>query len=171
MFRFRFSAEPDRLLEIPPATTGRKAHVSIFARQRRTIFPASSARSASESVEHVKLARNWTDRPPKLVWRQKIGAGWSAFAVVNGHAVTMEQRGEMEMTTCYNVETGQLEWAHSSPGRYQRVEAGIGPRSTPTIDDGMVFCAGRPRPSGVSRRRDRQADLGKGSLEGIRHSA
>jgi outer membrane protein assembly factor BamB len=46
------------------------------------------------------------------------------------------------MTTCYNVETGQLEWAHSTPGRFERVEAGIGPRSTPTIDDGLVYALG-----------------------------
>jgi outer membrane protein assembly factor BamB len=140
-FRYRYSAEPDRLLTIPPAEAA-SVHVDLRTTTKDD-FPGFLGPQRSESVDHVRLARNWTDRRPKLVWRQTIGAGWSAFAVVNGHAVTMEQRGEMEMTTCYNVETGHLEWAHSVSGkRYQRVEAGIGPRSTPTIDDGMVFALG-----------------------------
>jgi outer membrane protein assembly factor BamB len=142
IFRFRYSAEPDRLLEVPPAITeGKGANVDLRTTTKDD-FPGFLGRHRDEAVDGVKLARNWSDRPPKLVWRQKIGAGWSAFSVVNGHAVTMEQRGEMEMTTCYNIETGRLEWAHSTSGRYERVESGIGPRSTPTIDDGMVFSLG-----------------------------
>jgi outer membrane protein assembly factor BamB len=141
IFRYRYSEEPDRLLEIPPADAA-SAHVDLRTTTKDD-FPGFLGPQRSEAVDHVKLARNWTDQPPKLVWRQKIGAGWSAFAVVNGHAVTMEQRGELEMTTCYDVATGHLEWAHSVPGkRYQRVESGIGPRSTPTIDDGTVFSQG-----------------------------
>ena len=168
IFAFRFSAKPDRLLETPPADLpmAKTCHVDLRTTTKDD-FPGFLGPHRSESVDHVKLARNWTARPPELVWRQKIGAGWSAFSVVNGHAVTMEQRGDMEMTTCYNVETGRLEWAHSTSGRYERVEAGVGPRSTPTIDDGMVFALGVHGPSGLPRRRNRQTDLGEGSLAGI----
>ena len=35
-----------------------------------------------------------------------------------------------------------MEWAHSTSGRFEGVAGGIGPRSTPTIDDGMVFSLG-----------------------------
>ena len=142
VFAYRFSAKPDRLLEVPPAITEGKGANADLRTTTKDDFPGFLGPHRNEAVDGVKLARNWTERPPTLVWRQKIGAGWSAFAVVNGHAVTMEQRGEMEMTTCYNIETGRLEWAHSISGRYERVEAGIGPRSTPTIDDGMVFSLG-----------------------------
>ncbi len=142
IFVFRFSAEPDRLLEIPPAIADSKgAHVDLRTTTKDD-FPGFLGPRRSEAVEGLKLARDWIARPPNLMWRQKIGAGWSAFAAVNGHAVTMEQRGDLEMTTCYNVETGRMEWAHATAGRYQRVESGIGPRSTPTIDDGMVFSLG-----------------------------
>jgi outer membrane protein assembly factor BamB len=144
IFVFRFSSEPDRLLKVPPdaATGAESVHVDLRTTTKDD-FPGFLGPHGSEAIDNVKLARHWTQRPPKLMWRQKIGAGWSAFSVVNGHAVTMEQRGDMEMTTCYNVETGHLEWAHSVAGkRYQRVEAGVGPRSTPAIDDGMVFSLG-----------------------------
>jgi outer membrane protein assembly factor BamB len=143
VFVFRFSAKPDRLLTLPPNDAAGSAAANVDLRTTtKHDFPGFLGPRRDESVECVKLSRRWTDRPPELVWKQKIGAGWSAFSVVNGHAVTMEQRGEMEMTTCYNVRTGQLEWAHSTQGRFERVEAGVGPRSTPTIDDGMVFSLG-----------------------------
>ncbi len=54
----------------------------------------------------------------------------------------MEQRGDAEMITCYSIETGRLEWANAAAGRFERLDAGVGPRSTPTIDEGMVYALG-----------------------------
>ncbi len=59
----------------------------------------------------TNLSRDWDNSPPKELWRREIGAGWSGFAVVNGFAVTMEQRGEDELVTCYAVETGEPQWS------------------------------------------------------------
>jgi outer membrane protein assembly factor BamB len=143
VFVFRFSTKPDRMLELPQTDAATSEAVNVDLRTTtKDDFPGFLGPRRDESVDCVKLSRGWADRPPELVWKQKIGAGWSAFSVVNGHAVTMEQRGDMEMTTCYNVQSGQLEWAHSAAGRFERIEAGIGPRSTPTIDEGMVFSLG-----------------------------
>ncbi len=76
------------------------------------------------------------------MWRQPIGAGWSAFAAVNGYAVTMEQRDEQELTTCYEISSGQLVWANGVEARHATTIGGIGPRSTPTIHEGRVYCLG-----------------------------
>ena len=54
----------------------------------------------------------------------------------------MEQRGDSEMVTCYDVKTGQLQWDHSLAARYETTAGGVGPRSTPTIDEGMVYALG-----------------------------
>ena len=81
----------------------------------------------------------WQDR---VVWRQPIGEGWSAFAVVNGYAVTMEQRGEREAVTAYDARTGALLWSREIGARFSHPLGGIGPRSTPTIDEGRVFALG-----------------------------
>jgi outer membrane protein assembly factor BamB len=140
-FAFWFAPEPDRLLPALPALTGGTAKVDLRTTSDDD-YPGFLGPYRSNAVEHVGLARNWDEQAPQMLWRQKIGAGWSAFSVVDGHAVTMEQRGEMEMTTCYAVATGQLEWASSPPSRYEKLEAGVGPRSTPTIDDGMVYALG-----------------------------
>ena len=55
----------------------------------------------------------------------------------------MEQRGEQELVTCYEIATGKLQWSHGVKTRYDTVLGGVGPRATPTIDEqGMVYANG-----------------------------
>ncbi len=142
-FAFRFSPKPDELLEGLPARLAKETASRVDLRTTtEEDFPQFLGPDRSVSATPVSLAPDWTARPPKQIWRQRIGAGWSAFAVVNGHAVTMEQRGEAEMVTCYNLKTGQPEWAHSTATRYEGLSGGVGPRSTPTVDEGTVYALG-----------------------------
>jgi outer membrane protein assembly factor BamB len=89
-----------------------------------------------------RLARDWSSRPPKRVWRQPIGAGWSSFAVADGLAVTQEQRDGDELVVAYDFATGKPRWSHADKARYETVIAGVGPRATPTIAEGRVFAMG-----------------------------
>ena len=90
----------------------------------------------------IPISRDWSKRPPRLIWRREIGEGWSAFAVVGNDAVTQEQRGELEMVVCYDLKTGQERWRHSDKTRYETTLAGIGPRATPTIEKNRVYTLG-----------------------------
>jgi outer membrane protein assembly factor BamB len=137
-FALRSSEKPDRLLDEPG---DRSATVDLLA-STPDDFPQFLGPDRSVTIDHLRLARDWTDRPPRLLWRQEIGAGWSGFAVVAGHALTLEQRGENELVTCYDVETGMVEWVHSIESRFDSTVAGIGPRSTPTIEGGVVYAQG-----------------------------
>src|SRR5688500_14974391 len=83
-------------------------------------------------LQGSQLALDWASSPPKLLWKRAIGAGWSAFSAVNGYAVTMEQRGDEEWFTCYEIATGNLVWGHATSARHKNVLGGIGPRGTPT---------------------------------------
>jgi len=149
-FVFRFSRKPDELLKTPKPEiqSNRDVHKQkqVSPVDLRTTteydFPQFLGPQRSLSIQNVTLAQDWKNDPPQLLWRQEIGAGWSGFAVVGGYAVTMEQRGESEMITCYNVGTGQLHWAYSTATRFQTILAGVGPRATPTIDEGMVYTLG-----------------------------
>ena len=94
------------------------------------------------TVRGIKLARDWSERPPQLLWRQPIGAGWSAFAVVGSSAITQEQRGEYEMVVCYDLMSGRERWSHSDHDRYEATPAGVGPRATPTIAGDRVYTLG-----------------------------
>ncbi len=94
------------------------------------------------TLPEFPFARDWSAQPPRLLWRQPIGAGWASFAVVGHFGVTQEQRGEDELISCYDIDTGKLEWAQATPVRFAETVAGIGPRSTPTIDEGRVYAMG-----------------------------
>ena len=94
---------------------------------------------------HVTNA-GWTADPNvenvKLLWKRDIGAGWSSFAIVNGFAVTCEQRGDEEIVSCYDLQGGKLRWAHAVKQRHATLLGGVGPRATPTIAEGRVFSVG-----------------------------
>ncbi len=93
-------------------------------------------------ITGARLARDWNAAPPKELWRQPIGAGWSAFAVVGGRAFTQEQRGENEAVTCYDVLTGKLIWTHTNAAHFAEWKSGEGPRATPAVFRGHVFAYG-----------------------------
>ena len=89
-----------------------------------------------------RLDRNWKARPPRLLWRQPIGLGWSAFAVMGGRAFTQEQRGSNELVACYELLTGRLLWASSNRVWFDQWQGGAGPRATPTVVQGRVLAMG-----------------------------
>jgi len=143
IFALRFAPDPDETLEIPPQTADQDAVPRVdLTTTTANDFPRFLGPGGKQHVEHVRLRPNWENYPPQLIWRQPIGAGWSAFAAVNGFAITMEQRGPQELVTCYDVETGELLWSHGIEARYQTVLGGIGPRATPTIHEGKVYANG-----------------------------
>ena len=113
-------------------------------------FPGFLGPRRDGTVDRVRLARDWTARPPERLWRRPIGMGWSAFAVVNGYAATMEQRpasgggaaANEQLVTLYDVTSGELCWSSVLPGEFDHFLGGAGPRSTPTIDGGRVYALG-----------------------------
>jgi outer membrane protein assembly factor BamB len=105
-------------------------------------FPRFLGPTGSAAVEAPALDPDWQARPPRLVWRKPIGAGWSGFAICGDHAVTLEQRGDEEVVSCRSVATGEPAWAVAVRARHETVLGGVGPRSTPTIRDGVVYSTG-----------------------------
>jgi hypothetical protein len=78
----------------------------------------------------------------QTLWRQGLGAGWSAFAVSGEKAVTLEQRGDEECLTCYRLGDGGILWLVKHDALHQNLMGGVGPRSTPTIVGDRVFAQG-----------------------------
>ena len=105
-------------------------------------YPQFLGADRNGTVSGVRLADDWAKRPPRLVWRRAIGAGWSGFAVVGGVAVTQEQRGNREMVVAYNIIDGSPKWSHGDEAHFESTIAGEGPRATPTISRGRVFTLG-----------------------------
>jgi outer membrane protein assembly factor BamB len=103
-------------------------------------FPSFFGPSSNGFVDTVRLDTDWSEL--KTAWRQPIGGGWSGFIAVNGFAFTMEQRGLQEQVTCYEIHSGRLVWQHSLEIRHATTLGGVGPKSTPTLDHGMLYALG-----------------------------
>lgn len=129
----------DQTLDIP--TVEPVAGVDL-ATETANDFPGFLGSGRRLAVDHIQLDPDWQSRPPALLWKQPVGSGWSGFAVRNGYAVTMEQRGDQELVTCYQVDSGKPCWSWATPAGYRSTVAGDGPRATPSIVDGKVYSLG-----------------------------
>ena len=141
-FAFRWSPSRDRLLPRPAAAVGAAATEAADWTATPADFPGFLGPSGNCSLDGPALDPDWTARPPQQLWKRPIGAGWSGFATCGEHAVTLEQRGDDEVVSCCSLATGEQEWAVAVPGRHETVLGGVGPRSTPTIRDGVVYAHG-----------------------------
>ena len=144
-FAFRWSPSRDRLLPQhrpePPAPQGEAVAAAPWQASTDD-FPKFLGPTGSCGIDSPVLDADWDARPPRRLWKRPIGGGWGGFATCGDHAVTLEQRGDDEIISCCSVVTGAPEWAVAVKGRHETVLGGVGPRSTPTIVDGVVYAHG-----------------------------
>jgi outer membrane protein assembly factor BamB len=93
-------------------------------------------------VRGLRIGTDWDAAPPRLVWKQLVGPGWSSLAVVGDRLFTQEQRGPSEAVVCLDALTGRENWAHLDPIRFDEGIAGPGPRATPTFAAGHIYALG-----------------------------
>lgn len=127
--------------DLKPLSAGGAAAASITT-DSPSDFPRFLGPNESNWISGSQLAADWATTTPKELWRRDIGLGWSSFSVAGPYAYTMEQRGEDEITVCYEARTGNPIWSHREKARFVESMGGIGPRSTPTIHDGRVYALG-----------------------------
>ena len=103
-------------------------------------FPQFLGPHRNAELNNVVLSNAWPTAP-EMLWKIDIGEGWSGFVVVNGNAITQEQRGANECVTCYDVMSGKLLWIKKTLRRHEDLAAmgKVGPRATPTVDDGLIY--------------------------------
>ncbi len=140
-FTWRWAASRDRQLAGGPAAAA-PASTAVGWEATADDFPRFLGPLGACAVEGPALDPDWAARPPRQLWRRPIGAGWSGFVTCGDHAATLEQRGDDEIVSCCSVATGEQEWAVRVAARHETVLGGVGPRSTPTIRDGVVYATG-----------------------------
>ncbi|HEV3004935.1 MAG TPA: PQQ-binding-like beta-propeller repeat protein, partial [Pirellulales bacterium] len=141
---WRWTTKPDESLAVggPRSHSAENPAVADLSTTSGHDIPQFLGPNRDATIDAPPFPSDWSTAPPRLRWKQPIGAGWSSFAVVGDYAVTQEQRGNDECVTCYALQSGELLWTHADPGRFSHTLSGDGPRSTPTIDKGRVYTLG-----------------------------
>jgi outer membrane protein assembly factor BamB len=140
VLQFRWAGRTLSSLPRGPATVSSRSapETSPFTND----YPQFLGPNRNATVDRPRLARDWKTRPPQRLWRQPVGAGWSGFAVAGHRALTLEQRGEFETVSCYDLLSGTPLWGHADPVHFQSSLAGEGPRATPTVAGHRVYTLG-----------------------------
>lgn len=88
------------------------------------------------------LLKKWPDSGPKRAWvSEEAGLGYSGFAISGGKIYTMGLFDAEEKVICLDAATGKKVW-ESAVGAIYKNGWGDGPRTTPTVVNGMVYAIG-----------------------------
>lgn len=82
---------------------------------------------------------DWPADGPRILWREKVGIGFSSVAVSEGRVFTMGNTADVDAVTALDAVTGKLIWKHTYPCELDPRYYEGGPGATPTVADGRVF--------------------------------
>ena len=142
--------EAQRAQAPPPAPAQPDPHTSLPSASPAADKPAPAAVGTSsywagfrgrDGDGHYRqpVRTNWGSALTPL-WKQPVGSGYASFAIADGRAFTIEQRGRREVAAAYDLVTGRELWTNAWTALFN--ENGAGPRATPAWHDGRVYVLG-----------------------------
>lgn len=98
-------------------------------------------RNGISAETNVNLA--WPKEGPRILWKTKVGEGWSGPVMASNRVVIFHRAGDNEVIDCLDATNGMMLWRAEYPSTY-RDDFGFesGPRATPAIDGHRVFTFG-----------------------------
>lgn len=139
---FRWSKTPEQRLLAQAAEEPATAATANAPASTENGWSGFRGPQRDGAAHGVRIKADWSASPPVEMWRRPIGPAWSSFAVQSGRFYTQEQRGEEEVVSCHDVNTGKPIWRHSDKARFYESNAGAGPRATPALSNGRVYTQG-----------------------------
>lgn len=102
-------------------------------------WPCWRGEDRTDISKETGLLPEWSQSGPKKVWMfENAGKGYSGPAIVDGRLFTLGTRDDRTILLALDAETGEEIWA--TPFREILGNGwGDGPRSTPSVVDGMVY--------------------------------
>ncbi|WP_417390091.1 PQQ-binding-like beta-propeller repeat protein [Gimesia sp.] len=146
-FRFRFAATPEQRAAAYFKQVENKVEGNPkSAKQSLEVVPGDWPGYRGSSRDGIAVTQSirtdWKTQPPKLLWKHPVGAGWGSFCIVGDRVFTQEQRGDVEVVVCYDGQTGDQLWVYEDEVRFEETLGGVGPRATPTFDQGFLYTVG-----------------------------
>ncbi len=87
------------------------------------------------------LLETWPSSGPRELWRVPLGEGYSGMSVVGSSLFTIYSDRKSEYVVALDVATGKERWRVLLDSAYRDFQ-GNGPRSTPTVADGVLYAVG-----------------------------
>ena len=81
----------------------------------------------------------WGANTPPVLWKAKVGKGFSSFAVSKERVLTMGNADDTDTVTCFEAGTGKVLWRHSYACELQPLSYEGGPAATPTVAGDRVY--------------------------------
>lgn len=81
----------------------------------------------------------WPANGPKILWKAKVGMGFSGVVVANGRAYTQGNANEQDTIFCFDANTGEIKWKHSYAAPLDAKYYEGGTSATPTVDGDKVY--------------------------------
>ena len=79
----------------------------------------------------------------RIVWKRKLGTGYSSVSAVPGHVVTLFGDGKSDYVVSLDPDSGAEQWKYRlGPTFRAPIQSNDGPSSTPAISGDMVFALG-----------------------------
>ncbi|PKP35578.1 MAG: hypothetical protein CVU00_01630 [Bacteroidetes bacterium HGW-Bacteroidetes-17] len=100
---------------------------------------------AGASTEKL-TEKDWISSKPEMLWKKKIGSGFSELVISEGIIYTMfsekiDSTSGFEYLAAYKESTGSEIWRTQVDSIYIEIDGwGDGPRSTPIIDEEFIYC-------------------------------
>ncbi|MDG2468754.1 MAG: PQQ-binding-like beta-propeller repeat protein [Pirellulaceae bacterium] len=89
------------------------------------------------------LRFDWAERPPQVVWSQRVGEGYGSGAVANGRYFHFDRTRDQARLRAFHAENGELLWEFSYPTSYTDMYGfDGGPRGSPVVDGDRVYIHG-----------------------------
>jgi len=87
------------------------------------------------------LLESWPEGGPEVLWRIPVGAGYSGVSVSEGNLYTLWDEKGRQYLFGLEASTGKELWRQELGAAFTN-HYGNGPRSTPLVDEGVVFAIG-----------------------------
>ena len=85
----------------------------------------------------------WPEQGPPVVWKNSIGAGYTAPVASEGRMILFHRLGDEEIVESLDAESGLSHWRYAYPTAYQcQFEYSDGPIATPIVEPDRVYTLG-----------------------------
>ena len=88
------------------------------------------------------LIGSWPEAGPPVLWRIRLGQGYSGLIAVGDRLYTQAQEPAGEFVACLDAATGRTLWKKTYDWPWEPEGDWPGPRATPTWRDGRLYFAG-----------------------------